>query len=304
MGKRRRILLAALFLAAVVAMAWMLLSPRQPEPSYKGKPLGYWLEGYDPGNYKIAHPNGPAPPTDKEAGDAILQIGTNAIPGLLRRLQVREAKTTGIIVRLLQMQHIIDIPYANQNANFKALKAFSVLGSQASNAVPQLITLFERDHSAFIQTAVPEIFSEIGPAAEKATPVLLERGITHTNMMVRANTIFALRRMNAEPKLILPALIKCLNDPDILVRAQAVRTLGVSGGDAQPAVPALLELWRKEPRTTPGAATISIDGTIVSTAWGAYSLGFGATSPPDVVKLTAEALRAIDPEAAARAAVK
>jgi len=86
MGKKRRILWAVLLVAVVAAVVW--LSMPSPEPVYQGKRLSYWLAGYDSGNYNVAHPKGPSPPTQEQANEAIRQIGTNAFPALLRMLQV------------------------------------------------------------------------------------------------------------------------------------------------------------------------------------------------------------------------
>ncbi len=309
MGKKFRIALAILVVAFLGAVFWQAQRPQ--EPVYHGKPLSYWLEVYDFGSYGFAHPNGPAPPTRYEANDAIRQIGTNAVPFLLQMLQQRDSKFKLTIIRLLQKQHFINIPLAPIDRNSKAYDGFVFLGSGASNAVPRLIEIFDRDHSAFCQQAVPAILGNIGPPAAQAVPTLL-RGITHTNETVRANAIFALRKIEAEPKLVVPALIKCLNDPAALVRAQAACSLGAFGEDAQSAVPALIQLWHKEPprpatptQPSDGGFVIlemSLDGGFVSESWEtAASYPFNA---PDVVASVRDALLSIDPEAAARAGVK
>lgn len=46
-----------------------------------------------------------------------------------------------------------------------------------------------------------------------------------------------------------PALIAALRDPGIDVRRAAILALENFGGDAKPAVPALIELWRQDPDT-------------------------------------------------------
>jgi len=298
MGKKFRIVLAIFFVACLGVLIWQ--AQRQQEPVYHGKPLSFWLEGYDIGNYNHTHPKGPSPPTYDEANDAIRQIGTNAIPNLLRMLQQPDSKLKTTIIGLLEKQHLIKSPFGYASRNFKAYHSFVVLGSRASNAVPRLIEIFDRDHSAFCQQAVPAILGHIGPAASQATPTLLW-GMTHTNGIVRGNSIFALRQIYPDPKLVLPALIRSLNDPETRVRAQAVCSLGALGEDAQAAVPTLLELWRKEPQSPPRNLIMSLDGGIVSSSWGTNAFPFNA---PDVVSLTRDALRYIDPEAATKAGIK
>src|SRR4051794_10793082 len=80
--KRLRIVLAVLLVAMIGGLAW--LASRQREPMYQGQPLSYWLGGYD------------SPPltnvTPSQADAAVRQLGTNAFPVLLRRLQQRDSK--------------------------------------------------------------------------------------------------------------------------------------------------------------------------------------------------------------------
>lgn len=302
MKKHNRILLIVLLAIFLGGLTWVVLQPREPEPVYQGKPLSFWLTGYDPGNYNLKPTRGPSPPTSKQADEAIRQIGSNAIPTLLRLLQKQDSPFKVKIVGLLQRQHLITLPLAPLNQSTTAFQSFISMGPNASNAVPRLIEIFDHDPSPFPQQAVPAILGYIGPAARQAVPTLL-RGMTHTNGMVRNNAIFALGRIHAEPELVVPALINCLNDPDALICAHAARALGVFGKDAQSAVPALLELWRREP-VSPAVTSGSHNDfdTSVGSSWGTSTLfGYGM---PDVRGTTKDALQSIDPEAAAKAGVK
>jgi hypothetical protein len=297
MKKRNRILLIGLLAVVLGGFAWLAFRQNQPEPFYQGKPLSFWLAGYDGQSYAYTHPMGPPGPTSDEANAAIRQIGTNAVPTLLRMLQQRHSRFKVTIMGLLHSQHLIRIPYASTNPNFRALSGFETLGATATDAVPLLIELFDRDPSPFPQEAVPVILGYIGPAGGKALPALL-RAITHTNELVRNNAIFGLVRVEAEPKFAVPVLIKCLNDPSALVRAHAARALGALGKDAQSAIPALLELWRKEPPGLPSGSRENLDVS-VAMLW-----SIPTYAPPDVGGDTSDALRSIDPEAAAKAGVK
>ncbi|MDB6112696.1 MAG: repeat-containing protein, partial [Pedosphaera sp.] len=248
-----RIVLVVLLLAVAGGLAWQ--ASRQREPMYQGKPLSYWLGGYD------------SPPltnvTPSQADAAVRQLGTNAFPVLFRRLQQRDSEFRITIMRLLQKQHVISIPVAPPDQNYAAVQGFDALGPQASNAVLRLIEVFDSDPHPFPQQAVPVILRRIGPSARQAIPALL-RGMTHTNATVRNNAICAIHQIRAEPKVVVPALMKCLNDPDIFVRAQAARALGAMGQDAQPAVPGLLELWRREPPSPTSDGTTMAIRTMVS----------------------------------------
>jgi hypothetical protein len=299
-------LLAVVVLALVAGgMGWLLLSFGPRDPVYKGKPLSYWLEGYDsPGaaNYPPNHPNAP---TYQEASEAVRALGTNAIPTLLRQLRRRDSKAKEAFMNLLRRQHFIKVSPPSTTQYIEPLDGFQDVGVGASNAVPQLVALFERDPSPVPQMAIPAILGDIGSAAEAAVPAMLQ-GMRHTNAVVRNNAIYALRKINADPNLVLPELVKSLKDPDILVRAQAIRSLRDFSTNAKTAMPALLELWRKEPPLPASAASGGMGTTVpeswmVSSAWlaGPYS----GWSSPDLHGLAGEALEAIDPAVAAKAGV-
>jgi hypothetical protein len=292
--KRYHMLLVVLLVAVVGGLAWEVV--RQREPMYQGKPLSYWLDGYS------------QPPltnvTPTQADAAVRQLGTNSFPELFRRLQQRDSGFKIMIMRLLEKQSVIKIPFAPRNANYTAVTGFKALGPQASNAVPRLIEIFDSDPHLFPQQAIPAILGDIGPSAQQAIPALL-RGMTHTNSFVRYNAIFAIGRIHPEPKVVVPALITRLNDPDILVRAQAARALGAFGKDAQPAVPVLLELWRREPPRSNTSSEITIlFNTLVGSSWADASGMLSGTSPPDMGALAGTALQSIDPAAAAKAGLK
>ena len=303
MGKGRRILLMALFLAAVGGMAWLLLSSGQPEPVYQGKPLRFWLEGYNGRNNSQPHPG---VPTHAQADEAVEAMGTNAIPGLLRRLRQHDSRIKLKIWGLLLRYHFIKTPLIPRNLDWEAYFGFEALGDEASNAVPQLIAIYERDPSPLVQTAVPSIFARQGLAAKAAAPALLRCGIVHTNALVRYDAAYALGQIQADPELAVPALIKCLSDPDTMVRGQSAAALGKFGEKAKAAVPALLELCRKEP-PVPLPATgprTGYYGQIVAAWWVSGGTGFFGASRPSPGSAAMESLGLIDPEAAARAAVK
>ncbi len=298
MGKRFGIVLAVLLVAFLGVIIWQACCTH--EPVYQGKPLSFWLEGCDPGNINHAHLKGQSPPTWSQANAAIREIGTNAIPTLLRMLEQPDSRFKLIIIKLLQKQHFIKAPLAPVNHNLNAYFGFVALGSRASNAVPRLIEIFDRDPAPVPQQAVPAILGGFGPAAAQAVPALL-RAVTHTNAIVRGNAIYALRQIYAASNLVVPALIKCLSDPDARVRALAARSLGSCGRDAQSAVPALIQLWHKEPPTPASNWEVSLDGGIVGSTWVTTAFPLNA---PDVVGSVRDALQSIDPEAAANTGIK
>ena len=121
--------------------------------------------------------------------------------------------------------------------------AFIILGPAASNAVPDLIGIFkERVSDSSRQWAVASL-GYIGPTASSAVPALLHTvGDTNANEYVHDHAMEALVQIQADPGLVVPALIKCLQDPDQHVQTYAELTLHDMGSDAKSGVPALVDL--------------------------------------------------------------
>ena len=288
------------FVIAVLALSgialWKVYSEK--EPNYKGKPLAFWLWGYDRGTYSASHPNGPSAPTLAEANEAVRAMGTNTIPVLLQMLEQESPWRTRFRKMLW---HLSKAHFPMQYPGSKALGAFHAFNhGDASNAVPALIKIMQNDRGPFQQTACPDVLAWIGPPAEPAIPALLQAA-THTNAIVRNNAVYALGRIHARPELVLPALTKCLKDTDPQVQMQAAGALKAFGRQAQPAVPALIRLWRTPPTmsTKPGTTLISYFGTLVAGRW----LPSGGSNPAVAVS-AADAIKAIDPESAAAAGIK
>jgi len=300
----RRIVLTVVPIIGIGAVIWLSLALRPPpEPVYQGKPLSYWLAGYNPPAYQLAHPHGPAPPSYVEANTAIREIGTNAVPILLRMLQGPDATLKDRLWDLARKQHFFAVPPRfYPNPKFEIAAGFRALGKTASNAVPSLIVMFTHYPTvAFLQQAVPEILGDIGPAARRAVPILL-RAATHTNQVVRNNAIFALGKIGAEPDSVVPVLINRLKDTDTQVRTQAARALGAFGGKAGSATPALIELWSNEGKHN--AKPVNGINTSVSLTWQTSWPPTGTGNPPDPSAAAADALLKIDPESAAKVGVK
>src|ERR1700722_974147 len=250
MKNRKRILLASLLVTLLCGLTWFVLQSHEPE--YQGRPLSYWLTGYDSKSYKRSHTNDPPPPTFGQADEAVRAIGADAIPALLKILRP-ESKLKTNVIALLQQQHVIKVSIEPPNP-VVVFHAFRVLGPVTSNAVPELIRIFESNPPPLSQAIIPQLFGELGPAAALAVPTLL-RGLCHSNEWVRINSAWALRHIHAEPGKVVPALIKCLSDSDRNVQGQAADALAAFGKDAQSAVPALLQMWQSESLKSQNAQT-------------------------------------------------
>jgi hypothetical protein len=268
-GRKRRILLVALAVTVVGGVAWVVLR-EPPEPVYQEKKLSVWLEDYVSGGSVIGvFPN---PKTD----EVIRQIGTNAIPTLLRMLRARDSKIKFTVLDLANRQNILRIrfPLSWWGAYYptgEAAEAFGALGPNASNAVPQLIQTYRDNVGPDSQAGCLRALGLIGPAANQAIPDLLV-ATTNASPQIRRAAIEALVNMRLEPELLMPILIKSLRDSNSGVRFFSVRALAAFGPEAEAAVPELIK--------------------------------FLQDSNPYVITNAGNTLKAIDPNAAAKAGVK
>ncbi len=213
---------------------------------YQGKPLSFWLGGYyNPYGYMSGTNTVPVP-TRSEAEAATRHIGTNALPVLLRMFRERDSSLKDKLCALAMRQKFIKFHFHTSREDiYVAMMGLHALGPQASNAVPQLVAIYELHPNSLSQQIVPAILGDIGPPAKAAIPLLI-RSATDTNDNVRMNSVYALGQIHAEPELVVPVLMKCLIDSSSDIRASAARSLGTFGKGAQQAVPALLRLLKDE----------------------------------------------------------
>jgi HEAT repeat protein len=238
---------------------------REREPVYQGKPLSVWLTGYDSPKNQAAW---------QQTDEAIRQIGPRAIPTLLQMLRLSDsAPWKRTLLDWAYKQHFIKIHHIKAwGQNWRAANALGAMGLDAAGAVPELIHLYENPISGPSQRYTLMALGKIGPAAKMAIPSLLSTVNTSTDEEVRASTVFALGGIHTEPERVVPVLIRCLADTSIDVQSEAATGLGNFGENAKLAVPALVVLLQNPNQ--------------------------------EVMNHARAALLRIDPEAAAKAAVK
>ena len=317
MRKRWQFVLVIMFLAIAGEVAWQLLSPR--EPFYQGKRLSQWLQGYTAGT------------ESPEIDEAVRNIGTNAIPTLLRALRVKGSATRKTIS--LPPLVRVDLEFVDIQ-NMQAQKGFEALGVEARAAVPALIEIYEQNICLSSQTGAAAALAAIGPEAKSAIPSLI-LNTTNTSPAVRAVAVATLGEIHCEPERVVPALVQSLSDPDKEVRLFAAFSLRGFGGDARAAIPALIEALKDPFNQVRGNAawalgeihgqpefavpalveTLRDTNSLVRTRAACTLKKFGADARPAAKALVellddpdeqvkdsaAQALRAIDPEAADKA---
>ena len=89
MRNKRRKLIAVVLLALAALVACVLVLPER-EPAWQGRTFGAWLRDFDADE----------PEVRASAANAIRQIGTNAFPLIIQRLQHRNPRSPSTILAL------------------------------------------------------------------------------------------------------------------------------------------------------------------------------------------------------------
>ncbi len=132
MSQRHWIPLGVLLLALLGGGLGQAL--RQSAPRYHGRPLTFWLKGFDLGYCD------PAKPSWDESVEAVRQAGARALPLLLRMLRANDSDLKHKLIRLAQKQRLVRIDYVSADRErWAARQGFmALLGRKARGAVPQL----------------------------------------------------------------------------------------------------------------------------------------------------------------------
>ena len=123
-----------------------MLAPKQP--TYQGKTLTYWLKQAQIQNIRFFAPLVDMQNLDSEPARAIREIGTNAIPILLKFAAAHDGTVKTKFIGLVNGQKLIPLHVnsANEKRSY-ALTGFVCLRSTATAAYPQLIKLLHNSDS-------------------------------------------------------------------------------------------------------------------------------------------------------------
>jgi len=222
---------------------------------------------------------------------ALRQMGTNTLPFLLKRLGTKDSRIKPKIEEWAGKQDVIRVRL-NDNAHkdrATAVAAFEILGPVAKPAIPDLQKMLNNTDNDF---QVANALAGIGPDAIPALtntwshskPAIRRSGFTAlVDMGTNAETalpflVMALRDADpdirwaaalamwhvgsTQPALVIPPLVKSLDESDTRVSRTAIGSLGRFGARAKAAVPRLTELLTQVPESGSAAlALASIMGT-------------------------------------------
>ena len=274
-SRPKRILVVVLPLVMLSLLMWVFFHKR--EPSYQGKTLSQWLKGYDE-----------TPFGNTEINQAVCHMGNDAIPHLEKMIAAKDSKLKEKLMvfaaKVFPGKMLITPDFIIRK---RAYAGAGALGREALPMVPLLIRSVEteegvgRDYAAlalgrigpvatesvinhlakstnwqirraaaFALSGFPEIINtqplayseqERSSAERLSIPVLLKLQ-SDTNQDVRASAISAFLSIHEEPEIVVPALVNRLNDPLEIPRnrTKAAGALSTFGTQARQAIPSLL----------------------------------------------------------------
>lgn len=289
MTKKRLWLLAILLLGIVAIVVWLTRSPN--EPTYQNRTLHSWLKDLEMWD---ANTNDKA-----TARLAFQEMGTNAIPILVKIIESGGPPIQTAIMKINRKQSLVKLPFGRPyNQTMAATWALYAIGTNAKPALPALTNLLLHTNQ-LIPSAI--VLAGIG---SDAIPVLLA-ALTNQDWRVRHAVASGLGSARSDADVIVPALIARLQDNQRLVQCAAAFSLGELHTKAELVVPALTN-------TFPSADSL-LRITILDSL---QQFGSQATQAiptivsalkdenGDVRESAAWAFKQIDPEGAAKAGVQ
>jgi len=268
--KWRPVVFVGVLIAIAVVLSWLLLAKR--EPSYAGTKLSQWLERY----------SGQIDPNDsQQAYDAVRHIGTNAVPYLLEWLHYRPLHWPNRLKRFVQgvpnpihNTAVLDITHQTMERSSLAVVGFSILKTDAREAVPDLTRLMRDTNNvpscwqatyalAYLgKEALPPLLAELqhpfmphtyhvvssigymgylGTNAQPALPPVMAL-LTNGDPVIAQGAVIALGNLAIRPDLCVPSLQTCLSNSDNTLRMLSAHSLGQFGSQARPALSSLSNL--------------------------------------------------------------
>ena len=286
--------MAVLLVAITFAVAWFAR-----EPSYQGRPLHAWLKDLDD-----RHPG----PTNDAANEALRHIGRDAVPEIIGLLERRDSDLRQRFLKWLSDHHVVKSAYTPVLENqHRAVHACYVIGPEAKPAIPALISLL--NEGGYVRRNLGTIGAALGRIGPE-TVVPMMGSLTNSNLLVRwevarsfeidfdPRNIRYVASLRSNASIVVPAMLKCLQDNDPFVRNTAARCLGNIGQQPAAVLPALVGMLASEKETLSRCNICLAIGQFKQQAHSATDPLFAALqdSDPCVRGTAAIALARIEPE--------
>lgn len=221
------------------------------EPTYQGKALGDWLDDAIYGDPKSL--------AWRNAQTAIQQIGTNALPHLLQRLETPFTDTDRSLTQWIKNQAWLSDQTRDRLGDQslhrwkQASEGFSALGTNAAPATQRLIYLAGM-HGAGLGTVPVYALETIGPAA--IDPLI--QSLTDSDRTMKLGALYGLRTLKIERAV--PGLLICLDDPDAHIREEAVNVLALIKPPRDAGIERLIRILRDPEVAVSRAAARALGG--------------------------------------------
>lgn len=244
MSKRRKILMASGILA--VGLIWALLAEREREPSYQGRTLSQWYVRWAK---SIEREDNQSEVQCSEAVDAIRQIGTTALPTLLKELK-RQASSSpareviyGLVNRLpssVSKAPVVASMLLNAD-KLEPSSIFVILGPQAAPAIPELTGFLNATNNLELVQSAAFCLAAIG---DEGLPPLLGALAKHKQPSCYAaaywlGVVASPFHFGTNLSQAVPLLVQCTTAADQRLAETAIKAIGHIHQEPQISVPAL-----------------------------------------------------------------
>lgn len=240
---RRTVLIALIFAAACLIVVVLLTGKK--EPSYGGYPLSNWVKLLSDINEQDFGPDC----THDKAPDAIIAIGTNALPFLVEWLKYEGGPTPvrDAINRTIEKFPVLERIRSLRDWAWRDTKmvrsqgshiAFRILGKIGAPAIPELVKVASKNvKDISVQYGAVEGLAGIGVDALPALlTVVTNKNVQGNVRWVAADHIGGFRTNAATT---IPALLDVLEEDDPYAAAGAAEALAAIHLDPHRVVPAI-----------------------------------------------------------------
>ena len=230
MNPRLRIL--SLICCSVALSCLVLLIGTHAEPRYQARSLSHWLLEYRTNQFSNAV-------ACRASADAVRQIGTNALPCLLKWARYNEPKwRTRLYTQIWKIKWNLPKPWIfrlslhlrpcrPERPDALARAGFEILGPAAEPALTELISVISDPHTTCPIGSVIHCAMEIGPASfSPLTNILTSSSYPARVRCAIADHILCERNPAREWA---PALVLASRDSDLTVASAASRALAIIG---------------------------------------------------------------------------
>jgi hypothetical protein len=241
-----------IFLACfTLAMLVVIFVRRTKEPSCHGILLSEWVAIY----------NRREPGFELEAEEALSEIGTNALPYLIKWIGYEPPKWKTFLGRERDPGFDIGTPkrwiprsltdHPGRERAGEAMVAFKVLGSSAAPAIPHLLTLAKSANEEQSKTATISLGHIGTPAIPALMQLMSDPSLSSDARFCATRTLNDLAysamvwgNLGTNAATTLPLLITNLSDKDGFVAGESAAVLGTLKSQSETVVPALVGALR------------------------------------------------------------